>query len=57
MQMPPGSAMPQDGPQYLHRRQNVMRLNSHIADIDADTETKAPVFSVADCKFMSTGLE
>ena len=29
-----------------------MRLNNHVADIDADTEAKAPVFSVSDCKFM-----
>ena len=34
-----------------------MRLNNHVADIDADTEAKAPVFSVSDCKFMNTGLK
>jgi len=36
---------------------DVMRLNNHVADIDADTEAKAPVFSVSDCKFMNTALE
>src|ERR1700730_18156347 len=34
-----------------------MRLDNHVADIDADTETKTPVFSVSDCKLTNTGLE
>jgi hypothetical protein len=36
---------------------DVMGLDDHVADIDAHTESNAPVFHVADCKFMNAGLE
>ena len=36
---------------------NVMWLDNHVADVDTDTELKAPIFHVFDCKFINTGLE
>lgn len=30
---------------------NVMRLNNHVADVDADTERKSSVFRIGCCKF------
>ncbi|MFK4696992.1 hypothetical protein ABIF42_002586 [Bradyrhizobium diazoefficiens] len=36
---------------------NVMRFNNYVADIDAHTESNAPVFHITDCKFMNAGLE
>jgi hypothetical protein len=36
---------------------DVMRLNNYVADIDAHTESKTPVFHITDCKFMNAGLE
>ena len=36
---------------------DVMRLDDYVADIDAHTESNAPVFRITDCKFLDTGLE
>ena len=34
-----------------------MRLDNHVADIDTDTESDAPILGVSECNFMDTGLE
>jgi hypothetical protein len=34
-----------------------MGLDDYVADIDAHTESNAPVFRITDCKFMDTVLE
>jgi hypothetical protein len=34
-----------------------MRLDDYVADIDAHTESNAPVFRIADCKVVDAGLE
>jgi hypothetical protein len=36
---------------------DVMGLDDYVADIDAHTESNAPVFRITDCKFMNAGLE
>src|ERR1700709_123528 len=36
---------------------NVVGFHNHVADIDADAKTKAPVFSVSDREVMNIGLE
>jgi hypothetical protein len=36
---------------------DVMGLDDYIADIDAHTESNAPVFQIADCKVVDAGLE
>src|ERR1700693_489423 len=36
---------------------DVMRLDDHVADVDAHTERNAPVFRIIHCKFMDTVLE
>src|SRR6266487_4993107 len=36
---------------------NVMSLDDYVADIDAHTESNAPVFQLTDCKFLDAGLE
>ncbi len=36
---------------------DVMGLDNYVADIDADTESNAPVFRITDCKFINAGLE
>ena len=32
--------------------EDVMRLDNHVADIDAHAESNAPVFRIADCNFL-----
>jgi len=36
---------------------NIMWLDNHVADIDTDTESNAPVFRVTNCKFLDAGLK
>ena len=36
---------------------DVMGLDNYVADIDAHTESNAPVFRLTDCKFLDAGLE
>jgi hypothetical protein len=36
---------------------DVMGLDDYVADIDAHTESNAPVFNLTDCKFLGAGLE
>ena len=37
--------------------EDIMRLDDYVADIDAHAESNAPVFRIADCKFLDTGLK
>ena len=34
-----------------------MGLDDYVADIDAHTESNAPVFRITNCKFLDAGLE
>jgi hypothetical protein len=36
---------------------DVVRLDDHVTDIDADAESNARLFRLADCKFLYAGLE
>ena len=36
---------------------DVMRLDDYVADIDAHTESNAPIFRMVDCKVVDAGLE
>src|SRR5262252_5815429 len=36
---------------------DVMRLGNYVANIDAHTESNAPVLHIADCKLMNAALE
>jgi hypothetical protein len=36
---------------------DVMRLGDYVANIDAYTESNAPVFHIADCKLMNAALK
>lgn len=55
--MPPGSAMLEPCRDVDAVSKDVMRLDDHVADIDAHTESNAPVFDLADCKLPGAGLE
>ncbi len=37
--------------------EDVMRLDDHVTDIDADAETNTLIFGITDCNFKDAGLE
>ena len=58
--LPPSARLAWDaGSKFKSRRDvhTVMRLDNHVADIDAHTESNAPILHIADCKFLDAGLE